>query len=156
MVQGNLKELNDIQLLSLIKEGNRLAFNQLYHKYWKSLYAYAFNILNDKGLTQDALHEAFMAIWTKREELGIGSLKNYLFNAVRNHAITTLRKDRFTELHNSIIENLKSSSEAEQNFDLNDLKLASIQLKFLFHPTQIPAALLILRIMPLISANGCR
>ena len=122
VIKGHLQELTDTQLLSLINEGNQLAFNQIYFRYWKRLYAYGFNILNDKGLTQDALHEVFTVIWTKREQLEIGNLKNYLFNAVRNNAISTLRKERFTELHHGILQNLKGSSEAEQNFDLNDLK----------------------------------
>lgn len=99
-----------------------MAFNQVYERYWKRLYAYAFNILRDKGLTQDALHEVFTSIWIKKNSLEVNNLKSYLFNAVRNSAISTLRKERFTELHETIIENLTNPSEAEQNLDYNDLK----------------------------------
>ena len=117
----NFCGFSDNHLFLLIKKGDQLAFNQVYDRYWRKLYSYTFNILNDVGYTEDTLQEVFINIWIKRGEIEIKSLKNYLFNSVRNNAISKLRKDNFLEIHESILENLFVSSEIEQNIDEDDL-----------------------------------
>ena len=117
---NNLKNSPDPVLITLVQQGNQLAFKQLYHNYWDKLYAYSFNILNDTWLTEDVLHEVFTQIWVKREDLEIQNLKSYLFNAVRNRALLKIRNDKFTILDDLIINKLEFSPEIEQQFDKND------------------------------------
>lgn len=107
-----------------MKQGNQLAFKQLYHAYWDKLYAYSYNILNDTFLAEDVLHEVFTQIWTKREQLEIQNLKSYLFNAVRNWALLKIRDDKFTALDETIISKLDFDPEIEQQFDRTDTVLA--------------------------------
>ncbi len=121
---NNLKNSPDPVLITLVQQGNQLAFKQLYHNYWDKLYAYSFNILNDTWLTEDVLHEVFTQIWVKREDLEILNLKSYLFNAVRNRALLKIRNDKFTILDDLIINKLEFSPEIEQQFDKNDTVLA--------------------------------
>ncbi|MEO1010427.1 MAG: RNA polymerase sigma-70 factor [Bacteroidota bacterium] len=122
MAKQNLQELPDDQLFALVKAGNQLAFKQIYHKYWEGLYIYAHNILNDKWLSEDVLHEVFTNVWTNREKTEIHNLKSYLFNAVRNRALLKIRAHKFTELDEKIVSNLKLPPQIEQQFDHNDLK----------------------------------
>ncbi|CAZ95051.1 RNA polymerase sigma factor [Zobellia galactanivorans] len=121
MTPTNLTEISDTRLLILIREGNELAFHQIYNRYWKQLYAYTLNILEDKGLTEDTIQEVFIKIWTNRETTQIERLKNYLFNAVRNNALLKIRDNKFSSLNEQIISTLSLNSEAEQNLNLEDL-----------------------------------
>lgn len=118
----NLKEITDKQLLSLIKEGNQLAFDQMYNRYWKRLFVYTYNILNDEGYAEDTLQEVFIKIWVKKNELDIQNLKSYLFNAVRNNAISKIRKEKLSVAQEGIIDNLVVPSQIEQNLNRDDLK----------------------------------
>ena len=105
-------------------QDNQFAFNQIYSKYWEHLYGYTFNILNDKGLVEDVLHDVFIQIWVKRSSIAVTNLKAYLFNAARNTALTKIRDDKFTVLDEVIISKLDFSPEVEQQFDKTDTALA--------------------------------
>ncbi|MDN3593906.1 RNA polymerase sigma factor [Zunongwangia endophytica] len=122
MVSKQIDQENDVQLLALIKKNNQLAFNRLYNKYWKRLFIYTANILNDKELAQDVLHDVFSTLWIKKDELEIESLEKYLFVAAKNKSISQFRKVKFTELDLSIIEKLSLKPEIETNLDFIDLK----------------------------------
>ncbi|MHA7944949.1 RNA polymerase sigma factor [Formosa sp. 3Alg 14/1] len=117
----DLQDLNDAQLLLFMKKGNELAFSVLYTRYWKRLYVYTSNILNDNVLAEDVLHEIFTKIWTKKEELEINSLENYLFISARNKSISLFRKVKFSELDDSIIESLALAPEVDHNLETLDL-----------------------------------
>lgn len=128
----NFDQLTDDQLGELLSAGNLLAFNEIYSRYWKKLYAYAHNILCDDTLVEDSLQEVFTNIWVKRSETKIENLKAYLFQSVKNNAITKLRKTRFTSFQEQVIENLSSTLRADVhviNEDLhNAIDLAMISL----------------------------
>ncbi len=119
---SDLNKSSENHLLNLIKDGNQLAFRQVYDMYWDRLYIYTYNILNDQWLTEDVLHEVFTNIWIRRKKAEIKNLKSYLFNSVRNRALIKIRDDKFTELDEYIIEKLSISPEIEKQFDSNELK----------------------------------
>lgn len=116
----HLKNSSDATLLRMLGKGNSLAFQQVYLNYWESLYAYAVNILNDRALAEDVLHEVFMQVWAKRATLKVENLKPYLFNAVRNKALTKIRDDKFTTLDEALISRLDLIPEVERAFDRID------------------------------------
>ncbi len=50
-------------------------------------------IIHDWDLSQEVVHAVFVKIWESREQLSIqSSVKSYLFQAVKNRSIDTLRK----------------------------------------------------------------
>ena len=122
MNQDKLHKLSEERLLSFLKEGNQLAFNQIYYRYWEKLYAYTYNILNEKELAEDAIHEVFTWLWFNREKLQITHLKSYLFMAVRNKAINMLDKAKFSAYDEHIMEELFLTTEGEDNLSYQDLK----------------------------------
>ncbi|AUC85184.1 RNA polymerase sigma-70 factor [Polaribacter sp. ALD11] len=118
----DIYDVSDAQLLLLMKNGNEFAFNKLYDSYWKRLFLYALNILNDKGLAEDVVHEIFTNIWIKRESLDITSFENYLFVSAKNRSISLFRKVKFTELDENIITNLSLTPEIDDTINVRDLK----------------------------------
>lgn len=58
-------------------------FQKIYKEYWRSMYAYAFNILRDKQVAEDIIQEIFVDVWGRLDEAEIENMKSYLFQAVR-------------------------------------------------------------------------
>lgn len=111
----------DDGLVALLKMGNRLAFHQIYGRYWKSLYNYTYNILSDAPLTEDCLQDIFVNLWVKREEIQIQNLQAYLFTSSRYKAISALRKIKLSKHHEAVIEELVHRPEVDAKLSLQDL-----------------------------------
>lgn len=77
------KTYSDEQLLALLKNGDQLAFEQIYSRYWKKLFTLAFHKLQSKHDAEDIVHEIFASIWVRRLELQINLLEAYLAVAVK-------------------------------------------------------------------------
>ncbi len=75
--------LRDSELLALIKQGNQGAFETIYRRYAKHLFAYAIRRLRIREDCEEIVHDVFESLWKRRSELTITSLKHYLFNSVR-------------------------------------------------------------------------
>ena len=122
MAKKNFQELTDIQLLSLIKEGNQLAFYHLYNKYWRELYSRTINVLRDKGKTEDVLHEVFTSIWMRRSAIQIENLRSYLFTAVRNNAFEKINTEKYVDLGEELISTLSLPADVDEYFNAKALE----------------------------------
>lgn len=118
----NFKEISDDQLLTLVKDGNHLAFQQIYNRYWEKLYGSAYNVLNDKSLSEDVMHDVFLDIWMRKDEIQIQNLYGYLFKAVRNNALLKIRNEKFVAFNLSMIEQLEQIPEIELYLNQKELK----------------------------------
>lgn len=68
-------------------------FDQLYHRYNKSLYLNIRKYINDEGAAEDILQEVFIALWNNREKLqNIDGIPGWLFVVSSNKAISYLRQ----------------------------------------------------------------
>lgn len=83
---------SDDQLLSLLKEDDQQAFEQLYSRYWKKLFALAFHKLQSRQDAEDIVHDIFASIWVRRKELEIQSVGSYLSVAVKYRILEYFNK----------------------------------------------------------------
>jgi RNA polymerase sigma-70 factor (family 1) len=74
---------SDEQLLLHLSHNDRRAFEAIYHRYWKKLFTVAAYKLHSKQDAEDIVHEIFLTIWTRREQLNIRSLEAYLTTALK-------------------------------------------------------------------------
>lgn len=90
--------LSDEVLTSLLKEGDKHAFTEIYTRYFRLLYIHAFKRLKDEDEARDVVHDLFEFVWLKREQIEITTkFSSYLYTAVRNRIFTLgLRSDRKT------------------------------------------------------------
>lgn len=86
----------DEQLLERIRLGNRLAFDELYLKYWMILYDAAYKRLNDRQLSEDIVQNVFTRLWVRREELAIDKVGAYLHSAVRYKVLSYFSRNKST------------------------------------------------------------
>jgi len=87
--------LPDIQHWNELKEGNVNAFEMFFRTYYQSLCKYAYSFIQDKDEAEEIVQSAFLAVWEKRESLGIQtSLKSYLFSMVRNTSLNVIKHEK--------------------------------------------------------------
>lgn len=122
-----LNILTDHQLIELLRKDDRSAFTEIYHRYAKSLTNFAVSNYKLFDLTDasDVLHDLFAWVWAERREIEIkGSLKNYLFTAIRNRIIDHIRKNSSKLRYAAFLQALEESyaHSALQHLEAKDLK----------------------------------
>ncbi len=77
--------------------GSEDAFGKLYHKYWEKTYLTASKKLGDTELAKEMVHDIFLDLWRRRQELTITYLPAYVNKAVNYRVINALiqKKDHF-------------------------------------------------------------
>ena len=83
---------NNHILLNLLAESDEAAFTEIYNRYWKKLYAIAYNRLKETGLAEDIVHDVFAGLWANRQKLNIDSLENYLATACKYMVLGKIKK----------------------------------------------------------------
>lgn len=88
------KGQSDDQLLEYIGKGDRKAFEQLFNRYWESLFAASLQRLQSEQLAKDVLQELFIELWEKHESLNISSnVSGYLFTALKHRVINKIKAE---------------------------------------------------------------
>ena len=86
---------SDAELLARVGERDREAFEILYGRYVRSVFGLALRRLGDRGHAEDAVQEAFAAIWrsasTYRPERGAAG--GWLYTVARNAIVDRLRRN---------------------------------------------------------------
>ena len=88
-------------LLDLLSTGDELAFTELYDRFWKKLFAIAYNRLKEVQAAEDIVHDIFVALWANREKSAIGSLDNYLATAVKYMVLAKIKLKERERIYNN-------------------------------------------------------
>ena len=73
----------DTELTTLIAEGDKPAFAELYNRYWLELYNKAYQRLQNKEQVEDIIQDVFVKLWVRRAEVTIDNVQAYLHTAIR-------------------------------------------------------------------------
>jgi RNA polymerase sigma-70 factor (ECF subfamily) len=88
-------DASDAELLERVGERDRVAFEILYGRYVRPVFGLALRRLGDRGHAEDAVQEAFAAIWrsasTYRPERGAAG--GWLYTVARNAIVDRLRRN---------------------------------------------------------------
>ncbi|MFT2010532.1 RNA polymerase sigma factor [Pontibacter sp. 13R65] len=80
---GRLTQKEDQELFLLIKQTDYEAFDELYNRYWKSLFVTASKKTGCEDDAMDLVQDLFVEFWNKRESTEItSSLSSYLFSSL--------------------------------------------------------------------------
>ena len=80
-------------LLASFQAGNMAGFSQLYNLHINVLFNYGLKLTIDKELLKDCIHDIFVKLYTKKDELGtIDNLRSYLFISLKNKLCDELRR----------------------------------------------------------------
>jgi len=96
------------ELLTRLKNGDMLAFDQVYEMFSHRLFSFVFKILKDEAEVDDIVQEVFVKIWESRNKLEDYKLLNsYIFTIAYNSSIDLIRKRIISDKY---IEFLKNSA----------------------------------------------
>lgn len=86
---------SDLELVAELRKGDQSAYTEIYHRFKIPLYTFLWRRTQDTELVTDILHDVFLAIWEKREQISYDiSLSGYLFSAVRNKLLDIIAHNK--------------------------------------------------------------
>ncbi len=76
-------------LINRFREGDSLAFNEIFDQFWEKLYLAALKKTGDEHVAQDIVQEIFIGLWDRREVINLDAetIEAYLFKSVKNKVI---------------------------------------------------------------------
>ncbi|MDR3711388.1 MAG: RNA polymerase sigma-70 factor [Puia sp.] len=87
----------DNELLALLSQDDRNAFESLYKRYWPTLYDTAHQRLKNNQQAEDIVQDIFIDLWNRRARLTIANLAAYLHTAVRFRVFNYVHRDLAAE-----------------------------------------------------------
>ena len=103
-------------LLASFQAGNMAAFSQLYNLHINVLFNYGLKLTIDKELLKDCIHDIFVKLYTKRDELGtIDNLRSYLFISLKNKLCDELRRRMY--MSDTVVEEVSLSTPTDVEDD---------------------------------------
>lgn len=122
--------IRDDDWVRRLNKGDQKAFEEIYKCYYPQLFNFLYRYHKEDDVIEDTIQQVFFRIWKNREKVqDRGTLKSYLFTAVRNQALKQIQKDKkihhkSDELHeNSVV----SSKNPENTIELKELNEAYIE-----------------------------
>lgn len=90
---------SDENILALINEqDDELAFEELYNRYFKILFNYAYSKVNDRFTAQEIVQELFVKVWQQRRQNQVACARPFLFTIAKRLIISFYRKE-YTRQH---------------------------------------------------------
>lgn len=87
--------IRDNEWVRRLNLGEQKAFEELYKCYYPQLFHFLQRYLNGDEVIEDTIQQVFFRIWKNREKVEArGTLKSYLYTAVRNEALKQIQKDK--------------------------------------------------------------
>jgi RNA polymerase sigma-70 factor (ECF subfamily) len=91
-------DASDAVLAERVRAGDAVAYETLFHRYFRPLHSFAFSYVRAADVAEDLTADVFVRVWEGRTRLTLtGSLRNYLYAAVRNEALAHLRRQRMVQ-----------------------------------------------------------
>ncbi|MES2418319.1 MAG: RNA polymerase sigma-70 factor [Bacteroidota bacterium] len=106
------KTLSDSELITLLRDGNDIAFVEIYNRYYYLMFVFAYKKLRDEDLAKDSVQELFTKLWIKKESiLESGNLAQYLYISLRSRMLNFFAhqkvEDKYlVELKNHTLKNI--------------------------------------------------
>ena len=115
----------DSQLVTLLKQGDADAFEQVFYGFSDRLYYFAMRYLRSQHDAEEIVQDVFVKLWENRENLNENlSFSGYLFTIARNTIFNQNRKkvneQAYQEYVRSFLEN--STSKTEDDLIYSDIK----------------------------------
>lgn len=122
MKSKGFSELSDAGLWELVRQDNRLAYEEIYRRFWSKIYFAAYKVLKDQEAACDITQEVFTHLWLKRNTTDISNLSSYLYGMVRNLVLKSLRDGKIAQTHLDRIQQVTFVNHTEETINFNQLQ----------------------------------
>ncbi len=121
--------------MTRIRERDQMALEQLYDRYERVVYSFAYRIVNDAMAAEEVVQELFLRIWNygERYEANQGKLTTWMFVITRNIAVDMLRRksvrDKDAPIETEVLqqftdETADTAQEVERRAESEEMKQA--------------------------------
>lgn len=105
MANISLTREEHISLWNSFRNGDHDAFSRIYEIFTADLYRYGYNLVRNKQLVEDCLHELFLYLHHKKSKLGAtDNIRFYLYRALRHRLLDALDKRKRYDATADILE----------------------------------------------------
>src|ERR671935_1582805 len=113
---GDLASYSDEALLALVSRGEEAALSELYDRYGRIAYGLALRIVRDAALAEDAVQEAFLAVWRSAGSFLAERAKasTWILTLVHRRAVDLVRREerrRADPIEDSAVAGAEGSAE---------------------------------------------
>jgi len=122
---AEFKLLPDFELLGLVRNDSMEAFEELYNRYWKSLYSFAYKRVRSKEISEEIVQEFLANLWAGRKTLVIKtSFEGYIYTAVRNLVFNYIAKETRRKAYSHFVQLFKvdTDNSTEETINTRDLQ----------------------------------
>jgi len=82
-------------IVNAIRNHEKSVFESLYKEHYRQLFALAFRYVRNAPAAEEIVHDVFLMIWTKADQLNIQySIKSYLYKSVVNSSLNYIKKEK--------------------------------------------------------------
>jgi len=115
---------SDTQLWNAVCNGDEASFSFLFDRYWVKLYNTCNKYLKCKETSEEVVHDIFLNLWNRRQELEIVSFEHFILNAVRYQAYNRIRAKKLSVSYiaDSIYTDAADSYEADDRIKEQELE----------------------------------
>ncbi|HEY0668673.1 MAG TPA: sigma-70 family RNA polymerase sigma factor [Sphingobacteriaceae bacterium] len=82
-MRTNYSTYTDEVLLGLMVDDDRSAFEEIYQRYWFTLYSSAYSLIRDREQCKDIVQNVFIDLWVRKQQITIDNISGYLYKAVK-------------------------------------------------------------------------
>jgi len=123
---SSFQTLSDLELVTLLKEGDTAAFTEIYRRHWHLLYLHTRKLLGDKDEAKDLVQDVFYTLWTKVKELDVRTnLKGYLYVTARNRVLNVIRDKKGSTFIELIAEEISAMDHSTVQ-EIDERELAAL------------------------------
>jgi len=113
---GDYSKYTDLDLTEFLRDGDRMAYTEIYNRYNRLLYLFAYKRLGNREEVKDLIHEVFLSLWLNHQHVNLTySLTTYLHSAVRNKIIDLIAhkqvSGRYIETFNNFIQSGQNTTD---------------------------------------------
>ncbi len=112
----------DAELVVLLSQSDKSAFDALYLRNWEDLYKSAYYILRDQEASKDIVQDVFVWLWKHRETVKIALVKSYLRAAVKFKVANYIRAGKIREKFFDEIISFKPTHSLSQSDELAEVR----------------------------------
>lgn len=95
----------DNKIIEKIKQGDELAFELLFRKYYGRLCGFANKFIGSSTESEEIVQEVFLNIWNRKEKLKLNEeIRSYLFKSVQNLCFNYIQHQKIVDKYYSAIE----------------------------------------------------
>ncbi|WP_237249480.1 RNA polymerase sigma factor [Sphingobacterium faecale] len=136
MTSRDYNLLDDNILFSLLREGDREAFSEIYKRYWMVLYGQVYRMLEEEEETRDIVQEVFTTIWFKRDRFSsFDNLAGLLYTSARHRMLDLLAHRKIQHKH---VESLGSYIQQHSDNIIEDLNAKELMAAFELEIEKLP------------------